>query len=215
MQHMMIDIETLGTGPTAPILSFAAATFDPLEFGGSYNQRPLYLNVSLDEQLSKSYAKPDADTVMWWLKQDEGARNRLTDPKPIDPESAYKALRGYTETHKPEAVWANGATFDFPILDYSHRAFGMKLPWHYRAVRDMRTLYALWGDLDNAMIAVGRTGEKHDALDDVIHQIKVVQAYYKGFKGLAHARGRVDIRDRLETLLEELDRAEAVEKRDY
>src|SRR5436190_10777443 len=180
MQHMMIDIETLGSGPTAPVMAVAAAMFDPVGIG--HIQSPMYANVELDQQIKKAWSKPDAETIQWWLHQSDAARTRLYDPTPIEPQSAIMALCNYHNTYNPEAVWANGATFDFPILDNMARESGKRLPWHYRAVRDMRTLMNLWVDTGQQAITVQRTTLKHDAQEDVLHQILVAQKYYLAFR---------------------------------
>jgi hypothetical protein len=70
-------------------------------------------------------------------------------------------------------VWANGASFDFPVYSSLADRAGRKKPWHYRIERDTRTLFWLAGgkpDIFDEQLT------KHEALSDCIYQVKQVQA---------------------------------------
>lgn len=72
MNHLMIDLETMGNKPSAPIVSIGAVIFDPStgEFGPDF-----YRVVSLKSSVDGG-AVPDADTIMWWMQQSEEARHQ-------------------------------------------------------------------------------------------------------------------------------------------
>ena len=62
----MIDIEGLGTGPDATILTIAAQSFDP--FGTGYYNRQYYARITLESQENRSIQQ---DTIDWWATQPE------------------------------------------------------------------------------------------------------------------------------------------------
>lgn len=70
--HVMLDFETLSLKPDAVLLSIGACTFDT-ETGEVGNE--FYLAIDPRTQHQRHI---DADTVLWWLKQDEAARTKLT-----------------------------------------------------------------------------------------------------------------------------------------
>lgn len=74
MNHLMIDLETMGSGPYAPIISIGAVFFEPN--GGPIGDDFL-VNVSLESSM-RFRARPDASTILWWMEQDEAARKALT-----------------------------------------------------------------------------------------------------------------------------------------
>jgi hypothetical protein len=74
----MIDLETMGNKPNAPIVSIGAVFFDPStgELGGFY--RVVSLKSSVD-----GGAIPDPETIMWWMQQSEEARMAICDKDAI------------------------------------------------------------------------------------------------------------------------------------
>ena len=65
----MIDIETVGTGPNACILTIAAQTFDPFSIG--YQKQDYYARVDVDSQPDREV---DDATVEWWATQPQQAQ---------------------------------------------------------------------------------------------------------------------------------------------
>lgn len=74
MNHLMIDLETMGSGPYAPIISIGAVFFDPN--AGAIGD-DFQVNVSLESSM-RFRARPDASTILWWMEQGEDARKALT-----------------------------------------------------------------------------------------------------------------------------------------
>ncbi|EOS94062.1 prophage exonuclease [Erwinia tracheiphila PSU-1] len=68
--HLMIDLETMGNKPSSPILAIGAVFFSPQngELGEEF-----YTPVNLESAMAGG-AIPDADTIIWWLKQSSEAR---------------------------------------------------------------------------------------------------------------------------------------------
>lgn len=160
MRHVMIDLETLGTGPYAVILSVGAREFDPVNMNIG---RGYYQNVDRDSQGRRSVSQK---TVDWWEKQSQEAKDALKkDTLPLD-----RVLSDFRKwLPKEPIVWGNGATFDITILG---TAYGLnKTPWKFRDVRDMRTIKALKLIDDDS---VTFKGTLHNALDDATWQAEYV-----------------------------------------
>ncbi|MDU7382496.1 MAG: 3'-5' exonuclease, partial [Enterobacteriaceae bacterium] len=74
MTHLMVDLETMGSNPEAPIIAIGAVFFDP---GTGKTGPELYQIVSLESAMEFG-AKPDAATIIWWMKQSAEARAAIT-----------------------------------------------------------------------------------------------------------------------------------------
>ncbi|CAM3961062.1 3'-5' exonuclease [Serratia silvae] len=180
MYNVMIDIETGGTGPQAPILSIAAVPFDlnSGEIGPKF-----YAVIDLNSELALG-AKPDGDTIYWLLSQSAEVREALTQ-KPENNAVVLKRLTSFIKKHSSKEldhvqVWGNGSTFDNTITRTAYQRCGL-LPF-----------WAFWNDCDvRTVVKAGRAigfnpkkempfeGEKHHPVDDAIHQIKYLTAIWK------------------------------------
>ena len=133
----MLDIETLGTTPGAVILSIGAVEFDTTGLG-----KVFYAAIDIASCLTAGLVA-DSDTLNWWLQQSPAARADA-----FRGETALKpALIDFFEWMRitgADRVWANGASFDFPLLSAAYRAAGLQVPWRYSNERCFRTLAALW-----------------------------------------------------------------------
>jgi hypothetical protein len=180
MQNVMVDIETLGNGPQAPMLTIAAVFFDLKtgEVGPSF-----YTVIDLVSELELG-AKPDADTIYWWLAQSDAARAAVT-AKPRERNvDALKRLGGFIKSHCSDLdrvqVWGNGSTFDNTILRSGYQRCGVKPFWVFWNDCDVRTIVKAGLDIGfNPKKELPFVGEKHNALDDAIHQVKYVSAIWQ------------------------------------
>lgn len=174
MQHIMIDLETMGKPPAAAIAAIAAVAFDPEEgvIGKQFYQR-------VDIKSSVEHGGTlDADTVKWWMRQPAEARSEIVSDDAVDIKRAIGELGCFIlrNSQHPDAIlWARGTDFDIPIITSAMERIGITPTWKFWNVRDVRTL-------EHAAIAAGmdpRTtvkfeGQKHHALNDAIHQAKTV-----------------------------------------
>lgn len=177
MNHVMIDIETMGTGTDAAIVAIGAVLFDPEteQLGDTF-----YAKVDLADAV-KCGGKIDADTVLWWLKQGEEARNEITSGARGSIDSALDGLSDFIVDNTPteaRQVWANGASFDLPILTSAFaRTYFAPAPWKFWQERCYRTLKNLRPDI-KAVAPAGNV--KHNALDDAkaqaLHAIALLRA---------------------------------------
>lgn len=155
MKQVMIDIETMGQTPSAPIVAIGACEICALP-------ETFYRTISL-ETACESGGVIDASTVTWWLRQLDEARAEIAVGDEI--KDVLISFARWLEAISPDPdqliVWANGASFDFPILTESFRRCGLPRPWHFWNERDYRTVKAM-----HPHLKAQRNGVKHNALDD-------------------------------------------------
>ena len=188
--HVMIDIETLGPGPHAPVLEIGIYPFtldgspfaphSPMFHGGSGT-----ITLGLQEQVALGH-NVDAGTLEWWMS-DACRRDHLTDLLSTHRESTLVEgvsqfaatigyLRHYNERQELDInVWAHGPSFDLIILRELMKKVGVKCPWSYRQERDLRTWVAAGGYSHASEVPVEFEGTPHKAVDDARHQARVVQ----------------------------------------
>ncbi|MDS1666588.1 3'-5' exoribonuclease [Escherichia coli] len=173
--HLMIDLETMGKNPDAPINALAGKFFDPAtgEMGPEFSK-------TID--LETAGGVIDRDTIKWWLKQSREAQSAiLTDEIPLD--DALLQFREFIDENSGEffvQVWGNGANFDNVILRRSYERQGIPCPWRYTNVRDVRTMVALGLVMDfDARSVITFEGERHNALHDARYQAKYVSAIWQ------------------------------------
>ncbi|EGY9841043.1 3'-5' exoribonuclease, partial [Escherichia coli] len=173
--HLMIDLETMGKNPDAPIISIGAIFFDPQtgDMGPEFSK-------TID--LETAGGVIDRDTIKWWLKQSREAQSAImTDEIPLD--DALLQLREFIDENSGEffvQVWGNGANFDNTILHRSYERQGIPCPWRYYNDRDVRTIVELGKAIDfDARTAIPFEGERHNALDDARYQAKYVSVIWQ------------------------------------
>jgi len=166
MADLMIDIETVGTGPEACILTIAAQAFDPL--GTGYHARQFYARIDPDSQPGRNI---EQGTIDWWATQPPEAQEEAFGlDNRISLDTALEELGRLIWRSK--RIWAQGPTFDMNILEHAYKSFGRPLPWKYYIVRDSRTVFSLWPDLP-------KPPTSHHALQDCRRQIELLQTTLK------------------------------------
>lgn len=176
-EHIMLDLETLDTAPTAVVLSIGAVAFDPYsnEIGETF-----YVESDSAAHQQKNGRTISGATVRWWMQQSEEAR-KVFGALPELGTPTNTALRMFTDFvgrngQDNVKVWGNGADFDNVILGSLFESYGMPRPWSYSKNRCYRTM---------KNIGIGprrpkdREGVHHNALDDAITQAKHLQEIFK------------------------------------
>lgn len=158
LDRVMVDIETLGLEPGAAILSIGAVRFGAGQLGETFEET-ISLTSCQDAGLSI-----DADTLEWWLDQDEDAQHVLTGGEPLA--DVLEAFR--TWYIGADEIWANSPSFDCEMLECAFDAVGLETPWMFYDERCYRTLQSLPVAPD-----IDHDGVEHDALDDAEHQAHV------------------------------------------
>ncbi|XEI33379.1 3'-5' exoribonuclease [Aeromonas veronii] len=194
MNNVMLDLETMGSGPDAAIVTIGAVFFDPLtgELGAEFEA-----HIALTD--SAKYGVMEPDTVLWWLGQSDEARAAIM------PSTKHSSLReslldlfewmhGGDQGSKPGLqVWGNGASFDNVILRHACNAAKAPCGWGYWNDRDVRTIV----DLGRTLLGFDPKrdmpfeGVAHRALDDAKHQARYVSAIYQRMQAAINGCGMV------------------------
>jgi hypothetical protein len=137
MKDIMLDIETMGTGPCAALVQVGAMRFD-LETGQCAPQT-LLIDVALQSSLAVGAVETIA-TREWWAARG----GFLHASSPVSVGDMFGQLHGWVrEGGEVVRVWAKGPHFDIAILEFHALALGGRLPWEYYQVRDVRTIVEL------------------------------------------------------------------------
>ena len=161
MADVMIDIEGLGTGPDATILTIAAVEFDPLT--RDHIGRQYYVRVDLESQADR---RVEQGTLEWWASQPAVIKDDAFAEQ--GRQTLRESLEGLTRmVWHARRIWAQGPTYDMTILEHAYKSLGMSLPWKYFTVRDSRTLFGLVPNLE-------RYPASHNALEDCCCQIMLI-----------------------------------------
>ncbi len=161
----MIDIEGLGTGPDAAILTIAAQSFDP--FGTGHYDRHYYARITLESQENR---RIQDDTLAWWATQPEAQAEAFAEDNRVPLDQALDEL--YRLAWQHDYIWAQGPTYDVNILEHAYKSYNKTQPWQFYRIRDSRTVLSLWPSRP-----VPPTS--HHALEDTRKQINILQQTLK------------------------------------
>lgn len=182
MNHLMIDLETLGTGVDAPIAAIGAVFFEPST--GCTGAR-FYTRVDFVSDMDQG-AKPDGNTIKWWLKQSSEARAELVaEDAPLAWEALTKLHAFIEENAFPNnlkllQVWGNGASFYCVLLRAAFGRADLEIPWQWWNDRDVRTVVEMGRALGfDPKRGNSFKGERHNALDDAVHQALYVSEIWQ------------------------------------
>ena len=177
----MVDLETMGNNPEAPIIAIGAIFFDPNsgETGDEF-----YRIVNLESAMEFG-AKPDAATIIWWMKQSSEARSAITGGDAIGLVEAIDQFDEFMHTHSSHGIkyvqlWGNGCSFDNVILRRAYAQVGAELCVSFWNDRDVRTIVELGKAIGmNPRYEIPFDGDMHNALADARHQVKYVSAIWQ------------------------------------
>ena len=193
--HLMVDLETLDTAPTAHVLSASVVMFDPItgyvtgmaehvETLTDYNvinwafrkQRPM--NFGLAKQAG---ATVSTGTLSWWHDTNKEYFDELIS----DASAAGMAFEDFIRQFNGElydlitvkeldvCVWCTG-TFDLDILRSASKRYGIEWAVPYWAYKDVRVARQMAEDFE----LIGDMEASHNAYEDCLRQIKYVSAVY-------------------------------------
>jgi len=154
-QHVMVDIETLGTRPGDIILSIGAVKFSVEEgIKGEF-----YVTINT-ESCKAAGLRAQKSTLEWWSKQSDAAREAAFKGE-FPLEVALIKLAVWMPPLEDVVVWGNGANFDNALLAAAYRAIKHDTPWHFWNDRCYRTMSTMF-----LKDRIERIGTGHVALDD-------------------------------------------------
>lgn len=178
MNHIMIDLETIGTRPGSAILTIGAVRFDPAtdNLGDIIDPRMLPEDRAFYRRIERGSCTAlglteDADTLAWWGRQSTEARQEAFDADPRHPIAEVMAAFTHWCGRDP-FPWSHGASFDVVLCEAIFERLGLRAPWKFWNVRDTRTLYVFTGEKPI------RDDNHHHALYDACAQAAAVQRAY-------------------------------------
>ena len=178
-QHIMLDLETLGTEPFAALLSIGAVHFNPNadEIADSYH-------VAINPEFNGFGLRIEPGTMFWWWGEDrDDARHEWLRMTKFELAIALDGFTDWMSTFAPEqddrVIWGNGANFDNVLLACAYKAAGRVVPWNYWNDRCFRTLKALPKARE---VCPPREGLVHNAMFDARHQAAWLQQIVKAYE---------------------------------
>ncbi len=177
MKDAMLDLETLGTGNDAAIVSIGACLFDlrgdgvPIGVGHRF-----YVRVNPASAVAFGM-KIDVSTVLWWMKQSDAARKSTFEGESGSLAGALSMLNAFLRDGGCEAVWGNASTFDNVIIRSAYRACGIDPAWSFRGDKCYRTVLNLLPK--DRQPPWDHGGIEHNALDDAVNQALRLQKVWK------------------------------------
>ncbi|MCO4162083.1 3'-5' exoribonuclease [Citrobacter youngae] len=179
--HLMVDMETMGNSPDAPIVSIGAVFFDP---STGNTGAEFYRVVSLESSMSFGM-KPDASTIQWWLKQSPEARSAILVDEAMGLLETLELLADFIAENAANGshtvqLWGNGCSFDNVILRRAYALTDTPFAVPFWNDRDVRTMVELGKSVGiNPRYNIPFEGDMHNALSDARHQVKYVSAIWQ------------------------------------
>jgi len=169
---IMVDIETLGTKPNTVILSIGAVYISP-ELLVSHE----FYRI-IERKQSQADRHIDIDTLEWWMQKENIDKYPKTDTQsPFLSEALYQFNVWFEKVSSTNNItansiefWAKGTDFDFTILRNAYEGRGLKIPWVYNTMRDLRTV--LKRTPKTAYTPKEDNPELHNALGDAKFQAR-------------------------------------------
>lgn len=164
---IMLDLETTGTDQQFnAIIQIAAVKFNPITGDVSHDFFDRCLMIAPNRYWQESCRD-------WWMQRPhvlQGIMNRMEDPKEV-----LIALRDWAGPNM--RMWGKPSHFDHSFLDNYYKQFDMQIPFGFRTANDMNTFIRAryWPETPpNVEKELEFEGAEHNALDDVLHQLKVI-----------------------------------------
>lgn len=167
--HLMLDIETMGSESYSAILSIGALEFD-IETGNTGKE--FYVNVDLQSCMDLGLTV-NASTILWWLNRNEQARKDLTERTTLPVQKALLEFAQFCD--EDYQIWGNSPRFDCGILQNAYNKLGIPIPWDFRKERCVRTIVSFRPDIKENWQPLGTL---HNALDDCYYQVGYCNAIW-------------------------------------
>lgn len=169
---VMVDLETTGTRPeTTNIIQISAVKFNLATGDVDMN----FFDRCLIPLPTRFWSE---DTREWWSKMPE-----LLDGIYARMEPAKTVMQDFSNwAYNCEHLWAKPIHFEWPFLQSYFNELEVHNPFHYRYANDQNTFIRSRFFPEEAPPIEKELefqGEEHNALHDVLHQVKVVMAAYK------------------------------------
>jgi exodeoxyribonuclease VIII len=163
MFDVMLDVESMGTGPDGALLAIGAVFFD--ENKGVLGDE-FYRTINLATAV-RDGGETDPATIMWWLGQDDAARNavRFNGYDIVEALTDFCAFVNNRVRTEDARMWGCSPTFDCLKIERALKRCKLPVPWKYFNERCYRTIR----ERNKSTLPIERTG-LHNALDDAKYQ---------------------------------------------
>ena len=185
-RHIIVDLETLDTQPSAVILTAGLVAVEITETEcitlGSWYRRIKWWNDDFASYGMEQDGRTDSDdTWEWWRKQSEPAQHEcISDKDRLPLWLAMQSLNVWLQLN-PYPIWGNGSDFDNAILQHAFKQQGMRWPyWRNCCLRSTKNLANQLG-LHAEMPAWPEGKIKHYALHDAEHEAQMLAALLRAF----------------------------------
>ena len=175
-RHIIVDLETLDTQPSAVILTAALVAVEITETEcitlGSWYRRIEWW----DDGLCQEGRSDSDDTWDWWAKQGSTAQHEaINNIDRVGLGLAMHSLNTWLQLN-PYPIWGNGSDFDNAVLQHAFKQQGLRWPyWRNCCLRSTRNLAKQLGL--QVQIPEWPTGKiKHHALHDAEHEALILAA---------------------------------------
>lgn len=167
--NVMVDLETLGTGPDAKVISIGAVIFDvEKELGDSF-----YQEISWEV----SSGTMDVGTIKFWM--DQSSKGNTPPMSSVAPEwqvvSDFRTWLKDIKGSNDLTIWANGTDFDIPKLDRLLTLNNYLHLWKYNSVRDYRTVAKLFETYGEKPLRFGHHNALADAKWQATHLLSIAR----------------------------------------
>ena len=172
--NVMLDLETLGTGPNAVILSIGATCFN-IEKGTKPFGDSFYCKIDIQSCLDMNLTV-DASTIMWWASNlKEGIGGSTFDREGRYPlgDALMKFKSWYEQTNG--LIWGDG-DFDTVILKNAFIACSIEIPWNFKKVRCFRTIRKMFPRVEWNSAYV-----EHSALSDSMAKAEYLVTLFRKY----------------------------------
>lgn len=170
MKHVMLDLKTMGNHHNSVIVSIGAVRFEPTtgEKGESS-----YRKIDFASCL-KLGLEVNADTIEWWMQQNEVARMKVAKVKGTHISEVLVSFAKFIG--KDDYIWGNSARFDIGILQNAYNKAEIDIPWDFKKELDVRTAMFFRQEIK---AKVSWNGPAHDPIVDCNNQIDYVSKAYQ------------------------------------
>lgn len=170
-EHLMVDIETMGTKSYSSIISIGALEFD---INTGVTGKEFHVGVDLRSCMDAGL-KVDPATIQWWMDQSDEARKSINN---MDSVPLIEALSMFSDFMKGMnyQIWGNGVRFDLGLIENAYHILKLPIPWKFYNERDVRTLVSFRPEI---RAEITHSGVAHDALSDCYHQVEYCSAIWK------------------------------------
>lgn len=174
-RHIVADLETLDTQPSAVILTAGLIAVEISDGGVTVLSR-WYRHLEFFFQQDQPGRTQSASTWEWWGKQSDLAIWQAFEQRPrLSLWLAMHSLAAWLELH-PYPIWGNGSDFDNATLQDAFKQCGLRWPyWRNRCLRSTKGLVQQLAP-DVKLPEFPEHLTPHVAIDDAEHEAHLLAA---------------------------------------